>query len=336
MNLQQLRIIRETVRRNFNLTEVATALFTSQSGVSKHILDLEDELGVQLFVRRGKRLTGLTGPGEELVPIVERILLDLGNIRSLADHYAQRDEGTLRIATTHTQARYALPAIVAQFRAAYPQVHLHLHQGSPDEVTALLLAGEADIGIATESLADAPDLVCFPFHRWHHAVVVPVDHPLTRLRPLTLAALAEHPLITYHHGFTGRGRVDAAFEAAGLAPQVVLSALDSDVLKAYVELGLGAGIITPSAFDPRRDAGLALLDGAGLFPESTSLVAVRRGQWLRGYALHFVQRCCPQADLSALNGDARAAAERSDRAPRLPSGRPGPAADRPSAQAVTA
>lgn len=303
MNLQQLRIIRETVRCNFNLTQVANTLYTSQSGVSKHLLDLEDELGVQLFSRRGKRLSGLTGPGAELVPIVERILLDLGNIRQLADHYARRDEGTLRVATTHTQARYALPAIVAQFRSAYPHVHLHLHQGSPAEITALLLAGEADIGIATESLSNAPDLICFPFHRWFHAVLVPREHPLTRLQPLTLAAISEYPLITYHHGFTGRGRIDAAFEAAGLKAQVVLSALDSDVLKAYVELGLGVGIIAPAAFDPRRDASLTLIDGASLFPESTSLVAVRRGHFLRGYAVDFVKRCCPHADLSAVSND---------------------------------
>jgi LysR family cys regulon transcriptional activator len=336
MNLQQLRIVRETVRRNFNLTEVASALYTSQSGVSKHLLDLEDELGVQLFVRRGKRLTGLTSPGAELVPIVERILLDLGNIRQLADHYAQRDDGSLRIVTTHTQARYALPAIVAQFRAAYPRVHLHLHQGSPAEITTLLQAGEADIGIATESLADAPDLICFPFHRWHHAVVVPHDHPLIRLQPLTLAAVAEYPLITYHHGFTGRGRIDAAFEAAGLAPQVVLTALDSDVLKAYVELGLGIGIIAPAAFDPRRDAGLALLDGAALFPESTSQVAVRRGQLLRGYTLHFVQRCCPQADLSSLAGDARSATERLNGAVSTGSERHGHRAGQQSSPAAAA
>jgi LysR family cys regulon transcriptional activator len=304
MNLQQLRIVRETVRRNFNLTDVASALYTSQSGVSKHILDLEDELGVQLFVRRGKRLTGLTGPGAELVPVVERILVDLGNIRRLADHYAQADRGTLRIATTHTQARYALPSIVAHFRRAYPQVHLHLHQGSPAEITALLLAGEADIAVATEALADEPDLACFPFHRWHHAVVVPRDHPLTQVRPLTLDALAEHPLITYHHGFTGRRRIDEAFAAAGLAPRVVLSALDSDVLKAYVELGLGVGVIAPTAFDEQRDRLLTLLDASALFPENTSLVAVRRGQLLRGYAFDFVQACCPQADLSAVNGGA--------------------------------
>lgn len=302
MNLQQLRIVRETARRQFNLTEVAHALCTSQSGVSKHLIDLEDELGVQLFVRHGKRLLGLTEPGRELLPMVERALLEVGNIRQLADHYARTDSGLLRIATTHTQARYALPRVVARFRADYPQVTLHLHQGSPAEIAALLLADEADIGVATEALADQPDLACIPFHRWHHAVVVPRGHPLAQVQPLTLRALATQPLVTYHPGFTGRRLVDQAFAAAGLTPNVVLSALDSDVLKAYVELGLGVGVIAPGAFDTTRDPGLTLLDASHLFPESTSLVAVRRGRLLRGYATHFIRRCCPQADLTALQG----------------------------------
>lgn len=295
MNLQQLRIVRETVRRQFNLTEVAQALYTSQSGVSKHLIDLEDELGVQLFMRRGKRLTGLTEPGREMLPMVERLLLELGNIRQLADHFAQRDDGTLRIATTHTQARYALPRIVAAFTAAYPRVHLLLHQGTPAEITAMLLADEADLGIATEALADEDELVCHPFYRWHHGVLVPRDHPLTRLARLTLADLAAYPLVTYHHGFTGRRRIDEAFAAAGLSPQVVLAALDSDVLKAYVELGLGVGVVAPTAFDAQRDARLQLLDASHLFSENTTLVAVRRNRLLRSYALDFLQRCRAEA-----------------------------------------
>jgi LysR family cys regulon transcriptional activator len=308
MNLQQLRIVRETVRHRFNLTDVANALYTSQSGVSKHILDLEEELGVQLFVRRGKRLTGLTEPGQELVPRVERLLLELGNIRSLAEHYARREEGTLRIATTHTQARYALPPIVAQFKSAYPRVSLLLHQGTPSEIASLLLADEVDIGVATEALADEDELDCFPFYRWHHSVIVPRDHPLTRLEVLTLKELAAHPLVTYHHGFTGRQRIDEAFAAAGLTPHVVLAALDSDVLKAYVELGLGVGVIAPSAFDPRRDTGLALLDASHLFGVNTSLVALRKNRLLRDYAIDFARRCCPGISLpsAAANAGKRA------------------------------
>lgn len=198
MNFQQLRIIRETVRRQFNLTEVANALFTSQSGVSKHIKDLEDELGVELFVRKGKRLLGLTEPGSELVEIVERMLLDAGNIKRLAEQFARRDEGQLRIATTHTQARYALPRVVTEFKRLFPKVHLVLLQASPTEIVDLLNDGEADIGIATETLSGAPELVTFPFYSWHHAAIVPAGHPLEAVKPLTLEALAEHPIVTYH------------------------------------------------------------------------------------------------------------------------------------------
>lgn len=295
MNLQQLRIVREAARRQFNLTEVANALYTSQSGVSKHLIDLEGELGVQLFVRRGKRLTGLTEPGRELVPMVERVLGEIGNIRRLADHYSRRDEGTLRIATTHTQARYALPAIVAQFTEAYPRVNLLLHQGTPSEIASMLLADEADVGVATEVLADEAHLLTFPFYRWHHAVVVPRGHPLAALPRLTLKDLATYPLVTYHQGFTGRRRVDEAFAAAGLETKVALAALDSDVLKTYVELGLGVGIIAPSAFHAARDSTLQLLDASHLFEANVTLVAVHRDRFLRQYVADFVQRCCPRA-----------------------------------------
>jgi LysR family cys regulon transcriptional activator len=309
LNLQQLRIVREAIRQRFNLTEVANALYTSQSGVSKHLIDLEDELGVQLFVRRGKRLTGLTAPGRELAPMVERVLLELANIKRLADHFSQRDEGTLRIATTHTQARYALPPIVARFRDAYPRVNLLLHQGTPSEIASLLLADEVDLGIATESLADEEQLACFPFHRWQHGVLVPHGHPLTRAPRLTLELLAEYPLVTYHHGFTGRGRIDAAFESAGLAPNVTLAALDSDVLKSYVELGLGVGIVAALAYDAGRDRGLELLPAPHLFAENVTVVAVLRNRFLRSYAIDFLRRCSPTADVTAIASEPAALAE---------------------------
>jgi LysR family cys regulon transcriptional activator len=298
MNFQQLRIVRETVRRNFNLTEVANALFTSQSGVSKHIKDLEDELGIELFVRKGKRLLGLTDPGKELVVMVERMLLDAGNIKRLAEQYSNRDEGRLTVATTHTQARYALPAVVTEFKRAYPKVHLKLHQGSPNEIVQMLLDGQADIGVATEALADVPELASFPYYGWRHAVLVRAGHPLEDARPLTLEAIAEHPLITYHEGFTGRARIDRAFADAGLAPEVVISALDADVIKTYVELGLGVGIVAGMAFDPRRDADLRQLDSAHLFPENTTRIAVRRGHYLRGFAYRFITMCAPELDES--------------------------------------
>lgn len=313
MNFQQLRIIRETVRRNFNLTDVANALYTSQSGVSKHIKDLEDELGVELFVRRGKRLLGLTEPGRELVGIVERILLDTQNIKKLGEQFANRDRGQLDIATTHTQARYALPPVVAKFRNAYPNVHLVLHQGSPAEIARMLVEGTADIGVATESLQSAPELVSFPYYSWHHGVVVTAGHALEedqrQGRRLTLEALAEWPLITYSEGFTGRPKVDKAFAAAGIAPDIVLSALDADVIKAYVELGLGVGIVASMAFDPVRDPGLRLIDADHLFEVNTSRIAVRRGTYLRGYAYRFIEYCSPALTEPVVRAGVEAAVE---------------------------
>ncbi len=294
MNFQQLRIIREAVRRDFNLTDVANALFTSQSGVSKHIKDLEDELGVEIFIRRGKRLTGLTDPGKELAEIVERMLLDARNIKRLADQFANRDQGQLTLVTTHTQARYALPAVVAKFKAAFPKVHLALHQAGPKEIVTLLRTGDADIGIATEALEGEPDLVTFPWYDWNHSVLVPGGHPLASEPVLTLTKLAEHPLITYHEGFTGRGTIDRTFADAGLVPDIILSALDADVIKTYVELGLGAGIIASMAFHPRKDTGLILLDGLQLFPANTTRIAVRRGHYLRSYAYRFIEFCSEQ------------------------------------------
>lgn len=290
MNLQQLRIVREAVQQNFNLTEVAAALFTSQSGVSKHIKDLEDELGVELFQRRGKRLLGLTEPGKELAVVVDRMLQDVRNIKRLAQQFSSADQGQLTIATTHTQARYALPQVVARFKAAYPRVHLVLHQGSPQEIVSLLQSGEADIGIATEALGKDDAFVTFPFYEWRHAVVVPEGHALTR-QPLTLEALAEQPLITYHEGYTGRARIDASFAAAGLAPDVVMSALDADVIKTYVQIGLGVGVIAAMAFEPGRDSDLQLIDASHLFPPNTTRIALKRGHYLRGFAYRFLQEC---------------------------------------------
>lgn len=310
MNFQQLRIIRETVRRGFNLTEVANSLFTSQSGVSKHIKDLEDELGVELFVRRGKRLLGLTDPGKELVVMVERLLLDAANIKRLADQYTHREEGTLTLATTHTQARYSLPAVVTEFKRAFPKVHLKLHQGSPGEIVQMLLDGEADIGIATEALADVAELVSFPYYRWHHAVVVPAGHALEAVQPLTLEAIAAWPVITYHEGFTGRARLDSTFAARGLVPDVVMSALDADVIKTYVELGLGVGILASVAFNPARDVELRQLDSTHLFPENVTRIALRRGHYLRGYAYRFIELCAPElTEASVMQALARSPAQ---------------------------
>lgn len=291
MNFQQLRIIRETVRRNFNLTEVANALHTSQSGVSKHIKDLEDELGVELFVRRGKRFLGLTDPGQELVGIVERILLDTQNIKKLGEQFSNRDRGQLAVATTHTQARYALPAVVTAFKKEFPKVSLVLHEASPTEIVAMLLDGRADIGIATEALQDAPDLATFSYYTWHHGVIVKPDNPLASEKKLTLEAIAEWPIVTYQKGFTGRARIDDAFDRAEIVPDIVMAALDADVIKAYVELGLGIGIIASRAFNAERDPHLRLLDARHLFDANTARIAVRRSTYLRGFAYRFIELC---------------------------------------------
>lgn len=307
MNFQQLRIIRETVRRNFNLTDVANALHTSQSGVSKHIKDLEDELGVELFVRKGKRLLGLTAPGQELVGIVERILLDTQNIKKLGEQFSNRDRGQLTVATTHTQARYALPRIITAFKKEFAKVNLVLHEASPAEIAAMLRNGSADIGIATEALQDVPELAAFPWYSWHHGVVVRKGHALTKEKKLTLEAIAEWPIVTYQTGFTGRSRIDEAFQTAGLIPDIVMTALDADVIKAYVELELGIGIIASMAFSPDRDPALKLLDADALFAVNTSRIAVRRGSYLRTYAYRFIELCSAELPEKFVRDQSRAA-----------------------------
>jgi LysR family transcriptional regulator, cys regulon transcriptional activator len=294
MNFQQLRAVRETARSGFNLTDVAGVLNTSQPGVSRQIRELEDELGVEIFVRAGKRLTGLTPPGEAVLPIVERLLLDAANLKRVGADFTAQDSGPLSIAATHTQARYALPAVVRDFRAVYPNVTLTLHQGSPKQIAAMLLSGEADVGIATEGLAGFEQLVALPCYRWSHSLVVPPGHPLLELgRPVALADLAKHPIITYELGYTGRAHVDEAFEKAGLKPDVVLSAMDADVIKTYVELGMGVGIVASIAFDPERDRTLRALDARHLFEINLTRLAIRRGTWLRGYVYAFIESFAP-------------------------------------------
>ncbi len=293
MNFQQLRIVRETIRQDFNLTEVANALYTSQPGVSKHIKDLEDELGIEIFIRRGKRLLGLTEPGKEMLGVVERILLDTQNLRRIADQFASRETGHFVVATTHTQARYALPKIIQWFKLDYPKVHLTLLQGSPREIAELVETGQADIGIATESLDKVPELASFPFYSWHHAIIVPLGHPLLAVEKITLEVLADYPIITYHEGFTGRGHVDRGFAEAGVVPDIVLSAIDADVIKTYVSLGLGVGIVASVAYDEAQDRGLALIHVPELFPANITRIAVRRGTYLRSYAHAFIEKVCP-------------------------------------------
>lgn len=293
MNFQQLRAAREAVRQGFNLTTAAEALHTSQPGVSRQIRELEEELGIELFVRAGKRLTGLTAPGATVLPIVERLLLEADNLKRSGENFARADAGTLTIAATHSQARYALPAAVRDFRATHPQVVLHMHQGSPGQVAAMLLDGSADLGVATEALADYDDLVALPCYRWTHKVIVPPEHALARAakagRALTLQSLAEWPIITYEPGYTGRGHIDDGFAKAGLAPQVVLTAMDADVIKTYVELGLGVGIVAAIAYDEERDRHLAAIEAGHLFAANLTRLAVRRGSLLRDYTYRFIE-----------------------------------------------
>ncbi|TKI04814.1 HTH-type transcriptional regulator Cbl [Martelella alba] len=298
MNFQQLRIIRESARCHYNLTDVASMLFTSQSGVSRHIRELEEELGVEIFIRRGKRLMGMTEPGKALLAVAERILSDANNIRRIADVFANNDAGELSIVTTHTQARYSLPPVIKEFRSLYPRVRLILNQGSPEDIVAMLQAGEADVGIASERLMSEESLAAFPYYRWHHAILVPEHHPLTLETKVTLEALCQYPLITYRRGITGRSRLDAAFQAAGLAPEVVLSAQDSDVIKTYVELGLGVGLLADMSYHRQRDAGLASINAEHLFEANTVWLGVKRGQLQRKYAWRFIQLCHPQLSLA--------------------------------------
>ncbi len=301
MNFQQLRAVREATRNAFNLTEVASVLHTSQPGISRQIRELEDELGIDIFVRAGKRLTGLTPPGEALVPIVERLLLEADNLRRVGDDFNAQHTGRLSIAATHSQARYALPTVVRDFRQVYPNVALVLHQGSPKQVADMLLSGEADIGVATEALAQHEALVALPCYRWTHSVVVPPGHPLLDIEgPLTLEHLARHPIITYETGYTGRAHIDDAFARVGLSPNIVLSAMDADVIKTYVELGLGVGIVASIAFDEERDRTLRALDARHLFEINLTRLGIRRGAWLRGYVYDFIEAFAPTLTRAAV------------------------------------
>jgi LysR family cys regulon transcriptional activator len=294
MNFQQLRSVRETVRRGFNLTEVAAMLHTSQPGVSRQIRELEEELGVEIFVRAGKRLTGLTPPGETLLPIVERLLLESDNLRRAGQDFSASAQGRLSVAATHSQARYALPQVVRDFRTLFPQVSLHLHQGSPRQVAEMLLSGEADIGVATEALAGYDALVTLPCYRWTHSIVVPPGHALLQQsEPVTLEQLAQFPIITYELGYTGRAHIDEAFAREGIAPDIVLTAMDADVIKTYVELDMGVGIVASIAVDPERDRQLRMIDAGHLFEVNLTRLALRKGAWLRGYAYHFIESFVP-------------------------------------------
>lgn len=295
MNLQQFRYVAEVARRGLNVSEAANALHTSQPGVSRQIRALEEELGTAIFVRQGKRLTAITDPGQEIVAGIGRILDEIATLKALGAEHAHAARGTLTVGVTHTQARYALPPVVTQFKKRYPDVKLKLVQGNPQQLAAMVLRKEADLAIATEALETFEDLVTLPCYSWHHCVVVPPGHPLTKLARLTLEAIAAHPIITYDTTFTGRSAVDRAFAARGLEPEVALTALDADVIKSYASLGLGVGIISSNAFREGKDSELVKLDCDHLFPLQTTRLAYRKGAYLRGFATEFIRMFAPSA-----------------------------------------
>lgn len=301
MNLQQLRYLCAIVDNGLNVSDAAETLFTSQPGVSKQVRQLEDELGVRVFVRAGKRLASITPAGEAVVAAARRALTEIENLKRVGAEYKSEDEGTFAIATTHTQARYVLPPVVRDFSARYPKVKLELHQGNPMQVAVQTASGDADIGIATETLASFSDLVTLPCYQWNRCVLVPRGHPLAQVKPLTLAALARYPIVTYDFTFTGRSQINAAFEAEGLVPKVVLTALDSDVIKTYVDLGMGVGIVAQMAYDPARDSAFEKLDASHLFAPSTTRLALRRGVFLRGYIYDFIARFAPALDRATVD-----------------------------------
>ena len=307
MNLHQLRFVQEVARRGLNLTEAAKALHTSQPGVSKSILELEAELGIDIFVRHGKRIKALTEPGQEVLKTVEIIMRELGNLRRIGEQYTAEDSGTLSIATTHTQARYVLPTSIASLRAEFPKVNVSLHQGNPNQVARMLIDETAEIGIATESLADYSELVTLPCYEWQHMLVMPEDHPLVSKKKLSLSDLAAYPLITYHPTFAGRTKIDAAFHQAKLHPRIALEAIDSDVIKTYVASGMGVGILAEMAIrdelagQSTSSKPIQIRPAGHLFGKNITRIAFKRGAYLRNFVYSFAMALAPQLSKSDID-----------------------------------
>ena len=293
MKLQQLRYIWEVAHHDLNVSATAQSLYTSQPGISKQIRLLEDELGVEVFSRSGKHLTRITPAGERIIATAGEILRKVDSTKQIAQEFSNERKGTLTLATTHTQARYALPPIIQKFIKNYPDVSLHMHQGTPMQICEMTVDGTADFAIATEALELFADLVMMPCYRWNRCVIVPKGHPLTQLSSLSLEALAEWPLVTYVFGFTGRSKLDEAFSNRGLSPKVVFTAADADVIKTYVRLGLGVGIVAHMAVDPVTDPDLVVIDASQLFESSVTKIGFRRGTFLRGYMYEFIEAFAP-------------------------------------------
>ena len=293
MNLHQFRFVREAVRQSFNLTEAAKSLCTSQPGVSKAILELEDELGVDIFRRHGKRIRNLTEPGKRILVSIERILSEVENLKKIGTEFASEDQGNFVIATTHTQARYALPRVITEFTKRFPKVRVNIQQGSPEHLIDLVLHEKADIAIATEGMLNVPGLVALPGYQWQHVVVVPHGHPLLEKKPLALEDLIQYPIITYDPAFAGRGKINEAFAKKNCVPDVVLEAIDADVIKTYVETGLGIGIVAGGAYDPERDKNLEAIPAGHLFGTNTTRLGIKKEAYLRGYTYTFIELFSP-------------------------------------------
>ena len=303
MNLHQFRFVQEAARRDLNLTETAKALFTSQPGISKAILELEAELGVDIFARHGKRLRRITEPGQQVLKSIEVIMREVGNLKRIGEEFSMQDAGTLSIATTHSQARYFLPEPVAQLRKRFPKVNIRLHQGSPEQVVRMVRDEVADIGIATEALADMPDLVSLPCYEWRHAVVMPAGHPLTQAERISLEDLALLPLVSYHPSFSGRTRVDQAFAARNLKPNIVLEAIDADVIKTYVRIGLGVGIVAEAAVRDDPPGGDLVSRPVGhLFGTNVTRIAFKRGAYLREFVYAFAEMLSDRLSRKLITG----------------------------------
>ena len=306
MNLHQFRFVQEAVRRNLNLTEVAKSLHTSQPGVSKAIIELEEELGIEIFSRHGKRLKRVTEPGQHVLRSIEVILREVGNLKRIGEQFSAEDSGTLSIATTHTQARYVLPVPVAKLREAFPNVNISLHQGAPAQVAQMVMDEVAEIGIATESLSEYPELVTLPCYEWEHMLVIPKSHPLAGKVRITLEDLAAEPIITYHPSFTGRTRIDKAFAAKNLTPRIALEAIDSDVIKTYVRLGLGVGIVAEMAVKDGLDDDLVARPASQLFGKNVARIAFKRSAYIRHFVYDFAALLSDRLDrnliMKALDG----------------------------------
>lgn len=293
MKLQQLRYIWEVAHHDLNVSATAQGLYTSQPGISKQIRLLEDELGVEVFARSGKHLTRITPAGETIIREAGEILRRVEGIKKIAQEFSNQKRGDLSIATTHTQARYALPPVIRSFIAAYPEVSLHMHQGTPTQIAEMAASGAVDFAIATEGMEAFNDLIMLPCYRWNRCILVPKGHPLTQLNKLSLTDLVQHPIVTYVFGFTGRSKLDEAFQSAGLTPKVVFTAADADVIKTYVRLGIGVGIIAQMAYDPQADSDLVAIDARHLFRPSTTKIGFRKGTFIRGYMYDFISAFAP-------------------------------------------